>query len=370
MKFSVLQADLNKAVGIVGKAISIRASLPILSNILIASDKGRLKLSATDLDKSITTWIGAKIDKEGAVTVPAKILADFVSNLPSVKVTGAVENNILTLNSQNASASFNGIDASEFPISQNLSKGEYTVKIDSALLTSALSDVVFAAATDESRPILTGVLIQMEDKKLTFVSVDGFRLSERTLEIKDKIKEPKNVVVPARTLMEISRIALSAKSHISLSFLESENLIIFESEDLLASTRILEGAFPDYKKIIPAEEGNLKVTISHEEFLSAVKIANVFARDSSNVVKLLINPKDGVYVSSEAYEVGQNKTLVEAKVEGEETEIIFDGRFLGDFLTNVKCEDLEIEMQGALTPAVFKPKGRKDYIHIIMPRRP
>ncbi|MFH1566151.1 MAG: DNA polymerase III subunit beta [bacterium] len=370
MKFTVLQADLLKGINIVSKAVSYRGSLPILGNILIQSDSGRLKLCATDLDKSITTWVVGKVDEEGAITIPAKILADFVSILSPSQIEGVVENTVLTLKSQKASAEFNGTSAEEFPLPQNMAKGDFSLKVSANDLQSALSEVYFSAATDETRPILTGVLLHRSGNNLFLVAVDGFRLSERVLKIKEGTKDPdsKDVVLPARTLLEIGRLAQNSGDVVNIAVLKDENLAIFESDDFLATTRILEGDFPDYKKIVP-EGGKNKIEVSTLEFFNAVKIANVFARDSANVVKVAVKP-EGLFVSSEALEVGNNRTFVDAKIESEEIEIIFDGRFLNDFLSNVKCEELVIETEGAVSPVLFKPKGRTDYFHIIMPRRP
>ncbi|MBU1016676.1 MAG: DNA polymerase III subunit beta [Patescibacteria group bacterium] len=371
MKFTVLHSDLLKGINVVSKAVSFRGSLPILGNILIQSDAGRLKLCATDLDKSITTWVGGKIDSEGAITVPAKILGEFVSNLPPAQIEGSVENFLLTLKSQKAVAVFNGTSAEEFPIPQNLAKGDFNIKISTKDFQEALSEVYFAAATDESRPILTGVYLAKAGKNLSLVAVDGFRLSERTLKIESETGDPKpakNVVIPARTLLEISRLAQGTADTLTIAIVETENLAIFESEDLIATTRILEGEFPDYKKIIPKDK-KIKIQVSTVELFNAIKIANVFAKDSANVVKIAVKP-EGLFVSSETAEVGSNKTFVDAKVEGEKTEIIFDGKFLNDFLSNVKSEELIIETEGAVNPVLFKPKDRTNYIHIIMPRRP
>jgi len=367
MKFTVLQGDLEKGINIVSKAISARASLPVLSNVLIATDEGRLKLTATDLDKSITTWVGVKVDEEGAITVPAKIVADFVSNLPPTQIEGSLDSGILTLKSQKAEATFNGIDAAEFPM-PHIGKGKVSVDIPSNSFQEALSEVSFSVANDESRPILTGVLLHFEKSKLTLVSVDGFRLSERVLFIEKEVKEPLDVVLPGRMLLEMSRILQSSKE-VSLSLLSDENVAVFEGGDVIATTRILDGNFPDYRKIIP-EMSNVRVEVNQEDLFNAVKIANVFAKDAANVVKVQITPGEGLFLSSEAAEVGQNRTFVDAKVEGGKMEILFDGRYLNDFLSNVKAGDLVIETEGALSPVVFKPVKRKDYLHIIMPRRP
>jgi len=374
MKFTVLQSDLLKGINIVSKAVSFRGSLPILGNILIQSDAGRLKLCATDLDKSITTWVGGKIDDGGVITIPAKILAEFISNLPSAQVEGSVEGTTLTLKSQKATAVFNGTDAEEFPLPQNLSKGDFNLKIGTGEFQAALSEVYFAAAMDESRPILTGVYIEKEGKNLSMVAVDGFRLSERSLKVVEEEhpakKLSKKLVLPARTLLEIARLAQGAGDILSISILESENLAVFEVEDLIATSRILEGEFPDYKKIIPKDK-KVCVEVSTTEFFNAIKIANVFAKDASNVVKISIRSEErGVFISSEALEIGHNETFVDAKIEGENMEIIFDGKFLNDFLSNVKSEELIIETEGSVSPVVFKPKARNDYTHIIMPRRP
>jgi DNA polymerase-3 subunit beta len=368
MKFSCLSENLAQGLSIVLKAVSSKGSLPILSHVLLKTDAGRLKLGATDLDTGIVTWVGGKVEEEGSVTVPAKLLWDLVSQLPPGKVVLESKKQLLTISTEppRTRSKLHGLSADEFPPLPE-EEGATLFKIDPLDLAAAVSQVAFAAASDESRPILTGVLLSGSEKGLTFVGVDGFRLAEKRVDV--SAGKEFSVVVPARILSEVARVGAKSADPVSVALLPDENQVLFFLEGSKILSRLLEGQFPDYEKIIPASFGT-RAQLARDDLLKAVRLAAVFARDSASVVKLSFAPNKPVVLSSNTQDVGEHKTEVEASVEGEGVEVAFNSKYLTDLLSNLDAEEVIFESAGALNPGVFKPAGdSSDYLHIIMPVR-
>ncbi len=372
MKFTCLQENLSKALSTVSKAVTGKASLPVLSHVLLASDKGRLKLSTTNLETSITTWVGASIDEDGSVCVPARVLYEFVGNLPPVNIFGETQGNALNLVCDKASSKFNGLDASEFPALPE-AMAETHLFIDPKNFSDAVMETAFAAATDESRPVLTGVLLYVEKGKLFMVGVDGFRLAERSMLLSEKsIKKDFTAVIPAKTLLEVARLVSSFKEPVEISLNKDGNLLIFKVGDTLISSHLLEGEFPEYKKLIPGSEiTSVRVKVQTKDFINALKLANVFAKDAISVVRIKVSSKEGViYVLSSNNEVGENKSSVAAEITGEDVESAFNSKFILDALNNVKSEEFVFECplaSSAGSPSVMKPSERGDHVYLIMP---
>ncbi|MCG2685957.1 DNA polymerase III subunit beta [Candidatus Parcubacteria bacterium] len=368
MKFSCLSENLSQSLSTVGKAVATRGSLPVLSNVLVATDEGRLKLAATNLETSIVTWVGAKIDQEGAVTIPARLLSDFLGSLPPTQIDGLVNNQILTLTSELVHSTFNGLDAAEFPSLPEVKQKPF-LEIDADRLARAISEVVFCAASDEGRPVLTGIFIHGSGDKLTLAGVDGFRLAERTVRLDKPLEKEFKVVVPARTLQEVARLISGSESPIGVSLLPDENQIMFKADRALISSRLLEGEFPDYLKIVPAQFGT-EVVLDREEFQKAVKLASVFAKDSASIVRLRIDPdQNQLEVGASTQEVGEGTSRVAAQIEGPPLEISFNSRYLSDLLSNLKDEQLVFKTSDSLSAGMLLPKGRANYFHLIMPVR-
>lgn len=369
MRFSCLSENLAQGLSIVLKAISAKGSLPILSHVLLATDEGRLKLGATDLDTGIVTWVGGKVEQEGSVTVPAKLLWELVSQLPPGKVVLEAQKQLLSLSTEppRTSSKLHGLNADEFPPLPE-EEGATLFEIEPQDLETAVSQVAFASASDESRPILTGVLLKgSKDGLLTFVGVDGFRLAEK--KVNASAEKDFSLVIPARTLSEVARVGAKSGDPVRAALLPDENQVLFFLEGVKIMSRLLEGQFPDYQKVIPASFGT-KVQLPTEEFLRAVRLAAVFARDSASVVKLSFAPNEPVVLSSNTQDVGEHKTDVEADVEGEPVEVAFNSKYLTDLLSNIGAEEVIFESAGALNPGVFKPAPESsDYLHIIMPVR-
>lgn len=371
MKIQVLQENLIKALNIASRSISSKSQLPVLANVLIATEENRLKIAATNLELGVIIWLGAKIEKEGSITLPSRIFQEYVSSLPAEKINLTLKENSIVLESGSFNASFNGINASEFPI---LPKGEKNVfSFPTKILEEVISQVAFASATDEGRPILTGVLLKKDGKNLSFAATDGYRLSVKKIELdkEDKESETKNLVIPAKTLMEVGRViadqSKQENSLIEMSLTKDGNQAVFSFPDVEISTRLLEGEFPDYEKIIPAESSG-KIALDREEFVKAVKIASIFARDSANIIKFKFS-SGKVLISANSPQVGENFSEVEAKIEGEGGEIAFNYRFLLDFLGSLSCPEIIFEMSGSLNPGVFKIKDDPSLLHVVMPIR-
>lgn len=365
MKFSCLQENLSKSLQIIMHAIPAKSSLPILSNVFISTEKGRIKLASTNLETAITTYMGATIEEEGSTTIPARLLKDFITTLPPGSIAAQVKDEILTISSKTTKSRFNGSSSKDFPELPSLPKKNKTLEIDPNLLNEVVGIVAFASGIDTSRPIFTGVYLNYEKGKITITSTDGFRLSEKTISIPGSVDDF-SVVIPAKTLVEVSKIFSSSSEPIEVTLNQDENLALFKSEDTLIATRILDGEYPDYKKIIPSEH-IIKASFDTNEFTEAVRLTDIFAKEGNNTIKIRFDPEGKIKVTSLSEETGQHESNIKAEVEGELVEIAFNSKYLLDFLTNVKSEKIEFMSNGNVSPCTFKPDSQKDFIHIIMP---
>lgn len=371
MKIQILQENLIKGLNLTSRLITSKTQLPVLANTLFTTEGNRLKIASTNLEMGIVVWLGAKIEKEGAITLPSKILQEYVSSLPAEKIELTVEENTATLISDRFKASFNGISANEFPL---LPKGDKKIfSFSGGILSEVISQVVYASANDEGRPILTGVLIKNEGGILTFAATDGYRLSVKRINVEKSFEKDfkKNLVIPAKCLFELGKIISEVKKQeenlVEMTLTEDGNQAIFVFPDIELSTRLLEGEFPDFEKIIP-REFTTRVYLDKEEITQAIRISSIFARDSANIVKLSFT--DGkVIISANSPQIGENIAEVEGKIEGEGNQIAFNYRFLLDFLNNISSDQIVFEMNGSLNPGVFKPKDDDSFFHIIMPVR-
>lgn len=366
MEVSCLQENLNKGLTITSRLITGKAQLPILGNILLATEEGRLRLSATNLEMGINLWLGAKVEKEGKITVPARIFTEFIASLPAEKVELSLSENILKVSCLSFEASFNTLSAAEFPaIPDSLAKP--AILLPAEVFSAAVSCVAFAAAQDEGRPTLTGVKWIKGEKSLKMAATDGYRLSVKSLPLAGSLTE--DLILPAKSLIEAARIAQDAGEgeEIKMGVTPESNQAIFAWENAVLATRLIEGQFPSFEKIIPPSFLT-RLVLEKETLVKSVKIASLFARDSANVIKWKIE-KGTLQISANSPQVGENVSTLEAKVEGEDNEIAFNSRYLLDFLQAVSADELIFEMTGPLNPGVFKPVGDDSYLHLIMPVR-
>jgi DNA polymerase-3 subunit beta len=365
MKFTVLQENFYKAVSVVTRNISTKTQLPILSNVLLQTEEGRLKLAATNLETTFVYWIGASIETEGAFTVPARILHELVSSFSADKVEIELVGNQLLLKCGESEATLSGIEAGEFPPLPT-TEGASASELDTEVLSKSLPFVLVSASSDETRPILTGVKFMVKDTQLQLVATDGYRLSIKNLPLETPISQ--DFLVSARALSEIIKlIGESKEKKLKLYVSANKNQIIFELDAALIATRLIEGEYPLFERIIP-KSCVTQVVFDKAELLKAVKFAAIYARESANILKMNIT-STSVVVSANSAQIGSNKTTLSVKSEGEGGEIAFNSRFLLDLLTVFPEDDVLMETNGALSPGVFKSTKDDSLLHIIMPVR-
>jgi DNA polymerase-3 subunit beta len=330
MKLSCLQENLARGLSIVSRAVSPRSTLPVLGNVLIATEGGRLKLSATNLELGITYWIGAKVEEEGSTTVPARTFLDLVNALPADTVR------------------------------------------------EIIGQVVFAASGDDARPVLTGVLLEVDGDVLTLAAADGFRLSVRNSKLSKQLDEPVRAIIPARALSELSRILSGSKGadeagaeSVSMVLPANRSQVVFRAKNVELVSQLIDGTFPDYEGIIPTSYATRSV-LPTTPLLNACKAADIFAREAAHSARLSINPggetePGTVKITAISAETGSNETVVDATIEGEAVEIAFNVRFLVEVLSVIDTPNVSLETTSPSSPGMLKPVGRDDFLHVVMP---
>ncbi len=360
MKTTVLQKDLNKILSISSRFVSPHAALPVLSNFKIHTKGAKLIIEATNLEMSISGSIGAQTTEEGEVAIPARVLTDVVSNLSGEKIELSLDGENLTVESEGFSAQVLGLNASEFP--EVPSAADKAVEIPKEELLNAVSKVIFASSGDDTRPALAGVLFYFESENLSLVSSDGFRLSRKI--VKHKSPASFKLIIPKNILLELVKIGKDAKK-LSLHVNQDDKQIIFLVDDIVLSSRLVEGEYPPYEKIIP-ESGSTVVNVSKVDLQKAVRLASVFSRDGANIVTLEI--KEGsVRVLGESAKSGSQVSLVAAKLIGPELSILYNYRYLEEFLGVVSGESVEMRFNSPTAAGVFLDSSDGFYLHLIMP---
>jgi len=369
MIFECLQEYISKGLSIVNRAIPVKGSLPVLSNVLINAQNGKVKLVATNLETVITFSFGASVTEEGSITVPAKMFYEFISNLEPGKILINATNTTLNLTSfPKSKAKFNGMASIEFPEipaldAEVIEKFEISPKI----LNSLVSHTFFSSSSDVTRPALTGTLINIENGVMSFVTTDGFRLSEKLHNLESSDSKFK-ILVPTKTLQDVSKIFGNLDEPITLTHKNSDNMIFFTNSDTEIATRLIGSDFPDYKRILPKEK-SFSAEFKTSDLLNAVKLTNVFYKDSSSPIKIEFTNEGIARVYSSSEDTGENVSEFEAQVEGSEIKLAFSTKYLLDFLNNLKFENLRIESNGGTTPVVFKSPEVGDFIHLIVPMK-
>ena len=372
MNVSCLQEHLAKGLGIVGRAVATRSTLPITSNVLITTEDGRLKLAATNLEIALSSWIGAQVEEAGAITVPARLLTDFVNSLPSEKIemTLAPRSRQLKLTCARNQATIAGVDADDFPPIPSVDDGS-SVALDSAELHKAISQVIIAAATDDSRPVLTGVDLVMEGNELTLAAADGFRLSVRKLTLSKAVKERIEVIIPNRALAELNRLLPEETDPVDLMLNATRTQALFRLKNVELVAQLIQGTFPNYSQLIP-EDASSKAIVDAAEFLRETRIASIFARDGSGIVRLQFTAGEDVQpgkivISARAEEIGDNMGELDATIEGEPDKIAFNSRYLQYFLQVVGDGRVALEMNGSSRQGVLRPVSDERFVHVLMP---
>ena len=322
MKLSCLQENLSRGLSVVGRAVATRATLPITQNVLLETDRSMLKLSATNLEIAITTWIGAMIEEEGSITLPARLLTEFVNSLPSDRIDLELEagSGVMELVCGRAEARIHGASADDFPPIPQVEEG-VSARIGSQDLKNAISRVVFAAATEESRPVLTGVEAKLSGDRFTFAAADGFRLAVQHGSLAEPVAEEIGVIVPARTLNELSRLLGDQDDPVEIMMVPARGQVLFKVSGVEVVSQLLQGTFPNYDQLIP-QSYDTRSVFDLQKLLRATRTAAIFARDGSNIIRLQMTPgeEEGVsgkaVVSARSEEVGDNQGEVDTEPRG------------------------------------------------------
>jgi DNA polymerase III subunit beta len=399
VKLSCLQENLNWGLGIVGRAVATRTTLPITNNILIETDQSRLKLVATNLELAISCWIGAMVEEEGTITVPAKLLTEFIGSLPREKVEIAMAPKTKTLSVSCASykARISGMDSKDFPPIPKV-EANINTSIDLQALHQAITQVVFAAASEESRPVLTGIDAKFDGSTLTLAAADGFRLAVYKLTLSKPVAQPIEVIIPAKTLAELNRLIGAqdidpmrvvaavkkgpaetapgskvppAEEPVIVTVNPNKSQILFKLRNIELVSQLIQGSFPQYEQLIPQSTGT-KATVDVAEFLRATKTAAIFARDGTGIVRLMVAPggeltPGKMTISARSEEIGDDEGEIPAIVQGGEAKIAFNGKYLTDVLGVLKEAQVALETTSPSSPGVLKPVGSDNYTHVVMP---
>jgi len=373
MKVIVKQDQLAQGVGIVSRAVSTRSPLPVLANILLQTDDGRLKLSATNLEMGISAWIGAKVEQPGSLTVPSRTFADLVSNLPSDDVTLSVDERTNTLNVRcgTLNTDIKGISADEFP---PMPEPDLTASIplNVANFKEMIQEVVFAASREESRPNLTGVHLSFEGDYLVLAATDGYRISIAKAIMAQKPAQKIEALIPARALAELARIAVNGDETLQMVFPAGRGQVIFHLHDVELVSQLIEGNFPNYAAIIPPSF-KTRTVLSTAELLKACRQTEIIAREGSYIARLDIQPESGaekpsqLEISASSEQTGSSEVMVDASIDGTPLLIAFNVRFLREVLEVIKTPNVVLETNAANSPAMLRPVGDESFQHIIMP---
>ena len=371
MKFSCLQENLTRGLALVGRAVSTRTTLPITQNVLLTAEESMLKISATNLNMAMTTRIGAQVEEEGAITVPARLLNEFVNTLPAERID--IESTStpigISIKCLNFEANINGNDAEDFPPIPVVEDG-LAAKIEPDVLKEAISRVSFAAATDDARPVLTGIKTEIKGDDFKFAAADGFRLAVCSGKLSEAPSEDIEFLIPARVLNEIGRLLGRQVDTVEFTVATSSNQALFRVDSVEIVSSLIAGNFPNYNQLIP-KSYSTRVVMKAEDFLSATKTAAIFARNNNGIIKMEMNGGDEnevgtMTLSARSEEIGDNKGQVPATVEGDDGYIAFNSKYLTEIL-DVLEGDIVLEMSSASAPGVLKPLDGNDYIHVVMP---
>lgn len=365
MRLVCLQKDLNFALGIVSCAVNPSTALPVLNNILIKAVDKKLFFSATNLEIAINYSIPADVKNEGAITIPAKLITSYISLLRDKDVEIKVEDGTtLYIKSKSSQTKIKGISPDEFPLIPKVER-DTSLQITASDLSRAIESTVFSAATSGTRPILSGVYMQAEKDILKMVATDSFRLAEKKTKLLKKTEKTIECIVPVRTLLELGRILATKFEKEPVDIHISKNQVLFSLDGIELISRLIEGKFPDYEKIIPRTT-RTKIEADTTNLALATKRVSLFARENNNNIKLTATNDGRLQISTDETSIGEEKAEVDIKMNGENNKVALNSQYLLDVLSHLK-ESVSIEMDEKLTPVVVRPTKKEDYLYIIMP---
>ncbi len=370
MQFTCNQDTFAKYLNIISRVVSSKPGLPILNNVQFESSKGKLILTATDLEIGVNTWIGADVKSEGKITVPAKQLTEFVNSVPGEIVDVTLDNQNFNVTSTGNYASFNTMPADDFPAVASVADKKPLLKISKDLLVKAVNRVAFAAATDDIKPVLTGILLEAAGETLSFVGTDGLRLSRQIVKLDANTEKDVNVLVPVKALMELSHIVseVGEDNVIEVYLIEDRNQILFRYSDIDLVSRLIDGQFPEYRQIIPTGYKTLS-KVNRSEFLNSLKITNIIAKSvlGNKLILDIDSKEDSITLSATQTDLGSNKSTFKGSIEGDPLKIAFSSRLLSDVLNHLDSEDILFECSETVKPGVFKVADDPDFVHLVMP---
>ncbi len=372
MQITCKQSELSRALATVSHAVSSRSTLPILSHILLSADGERLELSATNLEIGIHCWIEAQVQEEGTITVPAKVMTDFVSSLPavSVELTTDQDKDRVHVKSTRSSAAILGMDATEFPVIPGAENGTAPITLEAAQLKKAIAEVAFAAAQDDARPVLTSVLVRVHNEQMMLVSSNGFCLATRTLALPGYSEAREDLLIPARTLQELARI-LPSTGDVQMIVTPNRSQVLFHTDQIDLVSRLIEGTYPNVYGILP-KDYTTRVVVETKEFAAALKSVVPFAQDSSNITHLTISGNENteggtLTIEASAEEIGTNVSKVDAAIQGPTQELLFNVKYLASVLSVIDTPEVALEVSLKTRPGLLRPVGAIDAQYVIMP---
>ncbi len=359
MKIQVTQENLNKALNHVARVASGRNTLPILSNVLIKTVNNRVCVAATNLNIAITHYIGSKVTSKGAITVPARLTQDFVSSLPPGVVNLNLEDNKLHIQTEKYNSTINCTPAEDYPIMPAI-KNPQEWKIPANTLKKTLTQTVTSASNDDSRPILTGVYMHSQDNTLKVVATDSYRLTESRIE---KVKQKINLLIPSTAVNDLLRILPETNDMVTVFY--DEQQVKFVAGDTELITRLIDGSYPEYQKLIPSSFVN-QATLLRSDFINITKVSSLFARESAGSITIELDPKGKISIKAIASQLGENTAEADASVKGD-GKITLNSRYLLDALGNIDEEKVTLSFNGKLEPCVINPETETGQTHVIMP---
>ena len=372
MRLSCQQEQLHRGLSAVARAIPARTTLPITQHILFDASGDNVLLSATDAETiAITYSIPAEIDEPGSITMPSRLVSDFVATLPSETILLSLAGRAkqVSLSCARNTASIGGLDPEDFPPIPPVDNAA-SLTLDSDRLRKAINQTVFAAATDDSRPVLTGVNIEISSDEICFAAADGFRLSVHTMDIQQDV-ESRSVIIPARALGELSRLLTETSGDVVMTFNSSGTQVQFDLGHAKLVAQLIQGSFPNYNQLIPSDSAT-HTEFSVSELIRETRIASIFARDGSGIVRLVGSPGEGnapgrLEITARADEVGDNEGEIDAIVEGEPTQIAFNGRYLLDALQVMDTDRAVIDTSSPSSPGIIRPVADESFVHVVLP---
>lgn len=363
MEIICLRENILKAINQVEKIIGKNFTLPILNNIYLKTEKGRLKIIATNLETAIISWVQGKIIKEGEITVPAKIISNIISELNDEKINIELKNNILNIKTANYKAKINGIDSKDFPLVPKI-KNEKTLKIKQKNLKNYLLKVIKAAAGENSiRSVISGILLNFTKKGLRFVATDSFRLAHG-FDKNQKYEDEISFILPSKTALELIRLSSDENSDVEVKIDDSQVLFSFPQTDLIS--RLVEGNFPDYEKIIP-NNFETKITLDKNEFLKNIKLVSLFSPKLGEIKIIPLKNESSIKIVAEENNLGENNSIIKANIQGKEEETVFNYRYLLDGVENIEGKELILSLNGSGGPAHLSSSENNDYFYLLMP---